>query len=206
MLSHARAGYGSEGRTGAPGGLHKHSIDYYIELLKSNGFNALRLLFNHESVLRDGRIETVDVGRSPQLYGMSYLEMFAEIADRAAEKGILVMMACHRLNPKAWPGEGKWYDSAITERRVLESWDKVAAALCSRWNVFAVDLQNEPHASSWAKNPSTDWNKAAERIGDHVLTRCDRWLIMVEGVGYKPGALDMDDGGAGIWCVCALHA
>ena len=77
------------------------------------------------------------------------------------------------------------YDSAIPEAKVLQSWDKIARALCSRWNVFAVDLQNEPHASSWAKDPATDWNKAAERIGNHVLTQCPRWLIMVEGVGYK---------------------
>lgn len=152
--------YGSEGRTGAPTGLHKHSIDWYVDLLADNGFNALRLLFNHESVLADGPIETLDVRFSPQLYGMTYLEMFAEIADRAARRGLLVMMACHRLNPTAWPGDGKWYDRTITEQKVMQSWDKVARKLCSRWNVFAVDLQNEPHASSWAKNSATDWNKA----------------------------------------------
>jgi aryl-phospho-beta-D-glucosidase BglC (GH1 family) len=76
-------------------------------------------------------------------------------------------------------------------------------------NVAFVDLQNEPHASSWGKGEDGDaphdWGLAAERIGNHVLSHCPRWMIMVEGVGYKPGALDMDDGGAGIWCVCALH-
>ena len=146
--------------------MDKHAIDWYIDLLADNHFNAIRFLFNHESVLEDSRIETADVGFAPELFGLSYLEMFAAIADRAARRGLLIMMACHRLNPKAWPGDGMWFDSAISEQRVLESWDKVAEVLCPRWNVFAVDLQNEPHASSWAKNPSTDWNKAAERIGN----------------------------------------
>jgi len=113
--------YGSEGRTGAPTGLHKHSIDWYIDLLAENGFNALRLLFNHESALHDGPIETVDVRFSPQLFGMTYLEMFAEIADRAAQKGLLVMIACHRLNPTAWPGGGKWYVDSAPDSAILSA-------------------------------------------------------------------------------------
>ena len=83
--------------------------------------NALRLLFNHESALHDGPIETVDVRFSPQLFGMTYLEMFAEIADRAAQKGLLVMLACHRLNPTAWPGGGKWYVDSAPDSAILSS-------------------------------------------------------------------------------------
>ena len=52
--------YGSEHRTGAPAGLHKHSIDYYMDWLASKGFNAIRLLFNHESVVTNPPIESVD--------------------------------------------------------------------------------------------------------------------------------------------------
>ena len=197
--------YGSEGRTGAPAGLHKHSIEWYLDWLSKRGFNAIRLLFNHESVLDNKEIDHIDVGRSPQLIGMKYLEMFAEFADQAARKGILVMMACHRLNPTAWPGDGLWYDREIPESRVLQSWDKIAAALCNRWSVFAVDLQNEPHAASWGKRMPTDWNKAAERIGNHVLKKCPRWLIMVEGVGYDPGAPGLDDAAQGVWWGENLH-
>ena len=45
----------------------------------------------------------------------------------------------------------------------------------------------------------SDWGHAAERLGNHVLQGCPRWMIMVEGVGYFPGAPGMDSGGAGIW-------
>ena len=129
------------------------------------------------------------------------MQMFQRIADVAAQYGILIMMACHRLNKDAWPGGGLWYDKVVTEARVLQSWDRVADGLCGRWNVFAVDLQNEPHASSWGKNMGSgnDWGLAAGRLGNHVLTKCARWLVMVEGVGYKPGASGMDDPAAGIW-------
>merc|ERR1719506_1520402 len=47
--------------------------------------------------------------------------------------------------------------------------------------------------------PESDWGQAAGRLGNHVLSACPRWLVMVEGVGYSPGAPGMDNGGAGIW-------
>ena len=43
------------------------------------------------------------------------------------------------------------------------------------------DLQNEPHAASWGRNRNTDWNRAAEMLGNHVGELCPRWLIFVEG-------------------------
>lgn len=124
-----------------------------------------------------------------------------KLAEEAAKQGVLIMMAMHRLTPEGWPGAGLWYDSQVTEARVLESWTRLARALCKQWNVFAVDLMNEPHEASWGKgyDDKSDWGHAAERIGNHVLKQCPRWLIMVEGVGYSPGAPGMDDSSQGIW-------
>ena len=67
------------------------------------------------------------------------------------------------------------------------------------WNVFAADLQNEPHAASWGFGRSIDWDRAATRLGNYVLRGCPRWLIMVEGVGYKPGAPEGNDPAMGLW-------
>ena len=65
---------------------------------------------------------------------------------------------------------------------------RCADALCGEWNVFAVDLQNEPFKSSWGSgNPATDWNIGARVLGNHVLSHCQRWLVMVEGVADNPG-------------------
>ena len=200
---------GSEGRAGPPLGLDVHNIAWYMKWLQSHGFNAIRFLFNHEHILSDPTLEPPNellYGKgapweAPELAHFKYLEMFAKLAEVAAEHGILVMMACHRLRPHAWPGSGKWYDGTITEARVLESWDKIAERLCGQWNVFAVDLQNEPHSSSWGmgRGESSDWGHAAERLGNHVLTKCHRWLIFVEGVGYSPGAAGTDPNSGIFW-------
>ena len=200
--------FGSENRAGPPLGLDKHEIAWYMKWLKDNKFNAIRLLFNHQMVLSNAPLEPpneVVYGagapwEAPELAHMSYLEMFDKIAEVAADHGILILMAAHRLGPTDWPGNGLWYNTVITEDLVLESWRTLAEKLCGRWNVFAVDLQNEPHSSSWGKGDErTDWGHGAERLGDHVLDHCARWLIFVEGVGFTPGARGYDNAGAGIW-------
>jgi hypothetical protein len=115
----------------------------YMDYLKRNQFNAIRLLFNHEHILKN---DIVDAPKEATiLFQTRYIEMFLILAREAAERGILVMMACHRMTPEAWPGKGLWYDDELgfTEEVVKESWTKLASVLCKQWNVVAADLQNE---------------------------------------------------------------
>ena len=94
-----------------------------------------------------------------------------------------------------------WYDDTISEEMAMRSWSRMVNHLCGHWNVFAVDLQNEPHAASWGKGMGrwSDWGHAAERLGNLVLGQCRRLLIFVEGVGSTPGAPGMDDVNEGVW-------
>lgn len=53
----------------------------------------------------------------------------------------------------------------------------------SCWNVFGVDLKNEPHGSaSWGDGSRTDWRLGAERLAAVVLEANPRLLVFVEGV------------------------
>ena len=79
------------------------------------------------------------------------------------------------------------------------SWHTLSSLFCSEWNVFAADIQNEPFSASWGRGFSTDWNVAASRIGDYVLSQCGRWLIMVQGVGHTPGAVGDEGPEGGYW-------
>lgn len=112
---------------------------------------------------------------------------------KAADRRLLVMVNVHRTVASAWPGEGLWYDSEVSESDAISSWTLLAKQLCRHWNFFAADLVNEPRKGSWGRGRPTDWNKAAERMGDAVLSVCPRLLIFVQGVAGEPGA--PDDGG-----------
>ena len=74
----------------------------------------------------------------------------------------------------------------MPESRILQSWTKLAESLCAIPNVMGVDLYEEPYNSVWGfpddRASNLNWNKAAERMGNHVLDHCSRWLIMVQGV------------------------
>ena len=48
-----------------------------------------------------------------------------------------MLIACHRLNPTAWPGDGLWYDERVKEERVLVSWSRIALGILIRaWILF----------------------------------------------------------------------
>lgn len=70
----------------------------------------------------------------------------------------------------------------------LQAWDNVLSAFGGKWNVFALDLKNEPHGTaSWeAQSPATDWNRAAETIAGHVAAKHPdfRGLFFVEGIDH----------------------
>lgn len=67
--------YGSESRSGPPEGLDEHGVEFYLDFLSSNGFNAIRLLFNHESIIVNAAIDVGMAGQAKELVGLRYLDM-----------------------------------------------------------------------------------------------------------------------------------
>ena len=187
--------WGTEGPTRVFGGLKQRSMDGLLDFIQEQGFNAIRILISHRSAMINGKIPAgeFDEGRTPELVNARYLDQIELMMRKAADRNLLVMINAHRTVPTAWPGDGLWYDSTVSEHDAINSWTVMARQLCTHWNFFAADLANEPRKGSWGRGRSTDWNKAAERIGDAVLQACPRLLIFVQGVAGEPGA--PNDGG-----------
>ncbi|KOO33783.1 cellulase 2 [Chrysochromulina tobinii] len=128
--------FGSETYCGPPGGLDRHPVGFYLDFLQRHKFNAIRLLFAHEFIEKDDIVHTAE-SEDPLFFQTRYLEMFTILCREAAKRGMLVMVAAHRLRHDAWPGKGLWYDDDIgwPVSRVKTSWSKLAAVLCGEWNV-----------------------------------------------------------------------
>ena len=179
--------WGAESVAACPEGLDHQSIDDLLAFVSRQGFNAVRLPFLHQHVLFDEPLKTtafskkLNAALAPDGQPVSYTEMLLAVAQRAAAHGLLVFLVAHSV-------ERMWYSRSIAEETVLDSWDAVARRLCGQWNVVAVDLKDKPSAASWGMGGDDDWDAAAARLGNHVLGKCPRWLIVVEGVGAKPGA------------------
>tara|TARA_B110001452_G_scaffold260341_1_gene257737 strand:+ start:1811 stop:4387 length:2577 start_codon:yes stop_codon:yes gene_type:complete len=187
--------YGGEGPGDLPEGLSgpfAHDLDSYMQMLSDSGFNALRIGFNHQAVLDAAPVLHFDADVEPALQGKRYVESLLVIAQAAARHNVLVTLMCGRLTPHDAPGNGLWYNEVVPEEETMRSWTHLARSLCSQWNIFAVDLFDEPHGTTWAStDPATNWHAAAQRIGNHVHSLCAHWLIMVQGsrsVPWESGA------------------
>ena len=81
--SRSRASIGLDRRRTAapPNGLEKHGITWYLDFLQRHNFNAIRLLFNHEHILKN------DIVAAPQseqlLFQTRYIDMFVVLAREA---------------------------------------------------------------------------------------------------------------------------
>ena len=183
---------GGETEAALPYGLSLKSVDFYMDFLRHERFNAIRLPFAHQLVLDNAPVSFAhfDPRINPLLLdddtgqGVVYQEAFLQLAKAAAARHLLVVVSCHRLKATA-PNYGLWYNHSlgISEESAGRSWEQLADKLCKQWNVIGVDLYQEPFRATWgAHNVRTDWNLAAERLGNRVLQRCHRWMIFVQGI------------------------
>lgn len=195
--------WGSEGEWQLPYGLTNRSAREILRFARKHDFNAMRLLFSWEAWEADGPVPAshFSAALNPWLVGATYRGMIAHLVEAAAEQSVLVLLGCHRLqraysgaDPKSshaeWPGtwDGLWHSERFPEARIASLWASVAAAHCARsWNVFGVDLMNEPWAASWGDGDArTDWRAGSERLGNAVLAACPRWMVLVQGTA-DPG-------------------
>ena len=210
----AESGEDDRGETKAPPqGLRQQSLDDLMAKLAQNNFNAIRFTVNHLSILRNEAMDDfgdIDTAKNPWFAGMRYVSMLRAVAERAAAHGLLVVVAVTRLAPSDFVGTdrerrppGLWYSEhrggdywgwEMPERSVLQSWQKAAEGLCGQWNIVGVDLMAGLNAATWGKKEVVDWDLAAARLGNEVLTHCPRWLVLVHGIGATPAAADAFEG------------
>ena len=114
--------------TGAkpPVGLQHHPVDWYLDFLVSHGFNAIRLPINHRDVLDNLPVDLTVSRHAPEDWkGLTYLEMLKSFTQKAAEKGMLVMVAAMRVGRKLTKddeGGGLWFSDDVIEEDTVNSW------------------------------------------------------------------------------------
>ena len=87
-------------------------------------------------------------------------------------------------------GNALWHSPAYPEERWLADWRFMARRYRNQSSVIGADLRNEMRfgATRGGKNPALDWQAAAERGGNAVLTENSNLLIFIEDIDY---ALDL---------------
>lgn len=186
--------FGFESSANVTQGLHKVDYQFLLNLLSTQKFNALRIPLSLDLVLSNPFPANISYGTCPNypqcnldLQGLRSLEVLDRIISYAGSVGILVMLDMHSLYANSGANDNLWYSASSSEARLLSGWDVLIDRYQNSWNVFAADLKNDPHEATWGTgNRATDWDAAAVRIGNHILSRVPSWLIFVQGTANSP--------------------
>ena len=162
---------------GCPNHLTWHTFEQYLDrLVVDLEMNLVRLPLSAEWINGNMAANNYICGEYRHMPTLSVLD---DVLARLAARGVFVMLDMHTLHSdRNFP---LWCDPEpcddASEQAIFAAWATLAQRYCSRPNVIMADLFNEPR-TSWES-----WREAAQRLGDHVLSYCDRWLIVVEGTG-----------------------
>jgi len=172
-------------------GLNFRTLDSIVDFIREHGFNFIRMPFYLELMLNDATPDPahIDARLNPELAGLKSLEVMEKVIQALGDKGILVMLDMHSFVPGSYMTDGLWYNAEHPETMVIQTWDVVVNRFHKKyWNVIAADLKNEPHGVTWGTgNETTDFNLAAERIGNHILSNGgEKMLIFVTGSWNSP--------------------
>ena len=177
--------FGAEGYAFAPQGMWLDSYQNIMDQMMKEGFNTIRLPWS-DAMLDNGRMPTgIDYSKNPDLAGKTSLEVFDKIIEYADKTGMKIILDHHRSGDGASANEnGLWYTDQYPESTMIANWKMLAERYADNPSVIAADLHNEPHGqATWGDgNPATDWQAAAERIGNAIQSVNKDWLLIVEGV------------------------
>lgn len=117
-------------------------------------------------------------------------QLIDRILERAADRGILVVLALHSVG--SGRPAGLWYSSSSSTQDFLQAWRTVlsryVAGTTRHWNLMGIDLLHRPGRGrgKWGDDdPSCDWNLAAQDTAVRLLREFAgsfQGLIFVQGI------------------------
>ncbi len=190
--------FGFETSLYSPHGLWTRDMKSVLQQIKDLGFNTIRVPWCNE-MLNPGATININsfgtdayTGISPMNEEESQVTKPIELMDILVQwcqdNDIKIVLDNHSRAADGFLNEALWYTDQYSEQRWINDWIFMANRYKDFSAVVGMDLNNEPHGSSWGNsNPATDWNKAAERCGNAILQVNPNVLIIVEGVGEFEG-------------------
>ncbi|HEX3047738.1 MAG TPA: cellulase family glycosylhydrolase [Bacillota bacterium] len=179
--------FGFETNNYSPHGLWAHSMNFYLDIVKNNGFNHLRVPYCSQMFDSGSMPTSIDSVSNPDLVGMTPIQVMDTLVQRCKDRGLRIYLDRHR--PDGGGQSALWYTSAYDETRWINDWKMLASRYKGNDTVMGCDLHNEPHSpANWGSGSTTnDWRLAAERCGNAILGVNPDLLIIVEGVDSYNG-------------------
>jgi len=185
--------YGGSDELFVPGGLDIRPRTEIANLIRSLGFNSVRLPYSDEMVITNPIIAETLLTANPDLVGMHAIDIFVAVAEACTEAGLAVIINDH-ITQAGWcdgknPCDAAWSNTHLgplcrvrqSEDQWLENWATIMRRFIDNPRVVGADLRNEPR-SIWGMQNWDPWAKAATRAGERLHALNSNWLIIVEGI------------------------
>jgi len=182
--------YGFDTKSRCIEGLKDNTLDFYLQGLKRNKFNCMRLPVSLELILYDHDIVPNDlVSVEPRFYNKTPIEMIDVFFNLAAPYDMNILLDVHRL--RYGVSNPLWYipdDHLYTEDRLIDGLNLLIDRYQNYPIFLGVDLYNEPHyiADYGSFNKSTDWKLFIEKSLQSFdsLFPESHFLVFVNGIDW----------------------
>jgi endoglucanase len=185
--------YGGSDELFVPGGLDMRPRKEIANLIRSLGFNSVRLPYSDEMVVRNPIIDASLLAANPDLVGMRGLDVFSAVVEACTDAGLALVINDH-ITQAGWCDGKNLCDAAWSNTRLgplcrvrqsedqwLDNWETMMRRFVANPRVVGADLRNEPR-SIWGMQNWEPWARAATRAGERLLALNRDWLIIVEGI------------------------
>ncbi len=184
--------YGAEADDFVVTGLQYNTLPNIARLIHQMGYNVVRLPWSNQMYETNPVINSSLLSANPGLQGLTALQIFDHVIDALGAEGIMVIIDNHESDAgiccNGGDADSLWYNNNYPESKWISDWQGMTNRYATRAWVIGVDLRNELRGSAtWtgtgsSGNPGTDWQSAAIRGGNAVLSINPHLLIFVEGL------------------------
>ncbi|EYF06416.1 glycoside hydrolase family 5 protein [Chondromyces apiculatus] len=187
--------YGAEEKDYVPAGLERADRRDIAKLVRTLGFNSVRLPWSNEMFELNPVISDEVIAANPDLSGRRALDVFDAVIEALAHEGLVVILDNH-VSIADWccsdtDGNGLWHTAGYPEASWLADWAAIVERYRDQPAVVAAELRNELRPAGgqtpvWGGgDPLLDWHAAAQRGGNAVLGINPDLLIVVQGLNYS---------------------
>ena len=183
-------------------GLWSRDLKSMLDQVAGLGFNAIRVPLHAELVSKWSQgiavpasgVTIITSGSSlinDYLAGLDSSGILDYTVNYCGQIGLKLILDMHCIQPDS-NEQNLWYNASCTLENFINDWKFLAERYKNTDTVIGVDLKNEPHglileegagAAKWdGTEDANNWKRAAEKIGQAVLSVNSNLLIFVEGV------------------------
>lgn len=177
---------GFEGENFVLLGLWKHSLEFYIDQLKINNFNAIRIPLSSEFILNNTNTIPLykTIQQDSECVNKTSLEILDLFFEKTERKNMLVVLNLNRLH-KDYVSY-TWFDKTFTNQTFYDSWFFILDRYKERKNLFAIDIYEEPQGSqvNFCNNNLYDWQLFSNNFINEINKRYQnkKWLFFFQGI------------------------